>query len=211
MEKGKKQLAYELIKEKILTGELAPSTDLSEEKLISELGISRTPIREAIQKLSEEGFVIIFPRKGTIVSEISLDLIRWTYEARRINEPYVTKCVCGHLSLKWLLKMQRSFQAILKAGNTPEILQKYVELDRELHGTILEAFDNIFIKSFMRNVYDHSHRLRIKTGNANMDYKRATEEHMVILEALIENDPEKAEQAALAHVLESTKTAYQYS
>jgi|L1105metagenome_2_1110790.scaffolds.fasta_scaffold09539_2 GntR family transcriptional regulator, rspAB operon transcriptional repressor len=212
MERDKRQQAYTTIKQKIISGELPPATDLSEEKLIQELGISRTPIREALQKLNEQGFISIYPRKGTIVSDITLDMINWTYEARKLNEPFITKNACGRLSIDWLLKMKRAFEAIYEEAdaNTEETRKAYIELDRELHDTILETCTNMFLKNFMKIINDHSHRFRIKTGGVNMQYKSAVEEHLCILDALIEGDAEKVEAAAKEHVLKATKTAYQY-
>lgn len=213
MKFGKKEQAYEIIKKRILEGKLPAASDLSEEELIKNLEISRTPIREAIQKLSEEGFVNIYPRKGTIVSEITLDTIRWIYECRQLNEPYITKMACGRLSLNWMLKMQQSFQEILEreGKDVEDVIWKYIELDRELHESILDSCTNLFLKNFMRNVYDHSHRLRVKTGRMNTEYEYAIHEHLDILDALIEGNPEKAEKSALTHVLEAARTAYKYN
>lgn len=213
MENGKKQQAYSAIKAKILSGELAPSTDLSEEKLIQELGISRTPIREAVQKLSEEGFVNIYPRKGSVISEISLDLIRWVYEARKINEPYIAKSVCGKLPIEWLLKMKQNFQEILEQVDSDnlECVKQYIHLDQELHETILEAHDNILLKNFMRNIYDHSQRLRIKTGLVNRQAKLAVIEHLNILDALLDEDADRVEKASMVHLMEAVRTAYHYN
>ena len=213
MRYGKKEQAYEIIKRRILEGELPAASDLSEEELIKNLEISRTPIREAIQKLSEEGFVNIYPRKGTIVSDITLDTIRWIYECRQLNEPHITKMACGRLSLEWMIKMQQAFQKLLEKNGKDEVgvIQRYIELDRELHECILDTCTNLLLKNFMKNVYAHSHRLRVKTGRMNMEYKLAVREHLDILDALIEGNPEKAEESALTHVLEAARTAYKYN
>ena len=88
---SKAEEAYEIIKRKIIILEMRPTSDISEEALIQELNISRTPIREAIQRLAKDRFVIIYPRKGTIVSDISIDLINCVYEVRLLNEPYMAR------------------------------------------------------------------------------------------------------------------------
>lgn len=93
--RDKAQIAYNIIKDKILKGELPPLSDISEESLQDELDISRTPVREAIQKLKKEGFVYIYSRKGTIVSDITVDLTKSIYEVRALNEPYAARCACG--------------------------------------------------------------------------------------------------------------------
>ena len=88
---SKAEEAYQIIKHKIIMLEMRPTSDVSEEELIQELGISRTPIREAIQRLAKDRFVIIYPRKGTIVADISMDLINCISEVRLLNEPYMAR------------------------------------------------------------------------------------------------------------------------
>jgi len=208
----KQKLAYEFIKEKIMQGEYPPSSDLSEERLQEELGISRTPVREAIQRLSEEGFVSIYPRKGTIVTDISLDMVYWLYEIRTLNEPYVFRNACGKLDKKWLERMYKGFVSFSEENTMENKVQrrKYIELDNELHSTIIESCPNLFMRDMMRRVSEHSHRLRIKTSNANQEYSRSIQEHLTILKAFLENDPGKVEAASLAHILEAKSVAFKY-
>ena len=70
---NKSDYAYQELKNRIISGQMPPLSDVSEEQLQKELGVSRTPIREAIQKLEKEHFVMIYPRRGTLVSDITLD------------------------------------------------------------------------------------------------------------------------------------------
>ena len=95
---SKSDYAYNEIKNKIIQGGLAPLSDIVEERLQEEFQISRTPIREAIQRLSKEGFVYIYARKGTIVSAINVETIHSVYQARLLNEPYLSKEVCYDVS-----------------------------------------------------------------------------------------------------------------
>lgn len=88
---SKSDYAYREIKNKIIQGELAPLSDIVEERFQEELNISRTPIREAVQRLNKEGFVYIYARKGTIVSPINVEMIYSVYQARLLNEPYLSK------------------------------------------------------------------------------------------------------------------------
>ena len=77
---GKTDSAYDYIKEKIISGEYPPMSDLSEDKLQKELNISRTPVREAILRLEKEDFVYVYPRKGTIITDVTQDLIDDIYQ-----------------------------------------------------------------------------------------------------------------------------------
>ena len=104
---GKTDYAYEYIKGKIISGEYPPLSDISEDTLQKELEVSRTPVREAILRLEKEDLVHVYPRKGTIVSAITLDLIEDVYGVRELIEPAMV--------LSYLLPNQRgrcSFQAI---------------------------------------------------------------------------------------------------
>lgn len=210
---GKTNEAYEIIKNKILEGELLPLSDISEDELQSELSLSRTPIHEALQLLEKEGFVNIYPRKGTIVAEMTLDLIFGVYEARELNEPYITRHACSILPDAWIEKMKQEYEAFLiNEENFTDVKARrhYIELDRELHGKILETCRNIFLKSMMANIYDHSHRLRVRTDRQNKRYDLSVKEHLNIINALLDRNPDAAEQAAREHVMRSKETAFKY-
>ncbi|MEG1274660.1 MAG: GntR family transcriptional regulator, partial [Ruthenibacterium sp.] len=203
MKGGKRQQAYELIKQKIFEGEYLPLSDISEEALQVELGISRTPIREALQKLNKEGFVNVYPRKGTIVADISLDMIRDLYEVRLLNEPFITRQACGRLSSAWLSEMKAKFENLpedMRGNSEKEICRYGIELDRELHGTILRHSRNELLKGVMETVYDYSHWLRIRTSRANREYSYSVREHLAIIDALMRQDANMAEQASRKHV-----------
>lgn len=107
---SKSDYAYREIKNKIIQGELAPLSDIVEERFQEELNISRTPIREAVQRLNKEGFVYIYARKGTIVSPINVEMIYSVYQARLLNEPYLSKEVCHEVPEEWLRQMKNSLE-----------------------------------------------------------------------------------------------------
>lgn len=86
-----KQLVYDNLKERIISGELKPGMRLREEDLSSEMNISRAPIREALNMLERDGFTTIMPRKGAIVAEVRKEDIRYIWEMRALLEPYAAK------------------------------------------------------------------------------------------------------------------------
>ena len=94
---NKSDYAYQELKNRIISGQMPPLSDVSEEQLQKELGVSRTPIREAIQKLEKEHFVMIYPRRGTLVSDMTLDLIYSIYEVRLLNEPFIARSACRYI------------------------------------------------------------------------------------------------------------------
>ena len=106
---GKTDSAYDYIKEKIISGEYPPMSDLSEDKLQKELNISRTPVREAILRLEKEDFVYVYPRKGTIITDVTQDLIEDIYQVRRLIEPEMVVSSMHQIDKNWLRDMRRRF------------------------------------------------------------------------------------------------------
>ncbi len=198
--------AYRIIKDKIVTLQLKPSSDISEDELIKELNISRTPIREAIQKLAKDRFVIVYPRKGTVVSEISLDLINSIYEVRLLNEPHMARNACMRVSDEWLRMLKKGFLDF----KGKEDLLAYIDLDYELHKGLTSYTNNIFLKNMFSVVNDHNHRIRIQTSKRNRDYQRSVQEHLLILEAMERRDEDAVEQAVRDHVLTAKQEAFEY-
>lgn len=208
----KKVIAYEYIKRKIIEGEFPPLGDISEEELQEKLGISRTPVREALQRLGEEGFVTVYPRKGTIVTDISLDLIYWLYEVRELNEPYIFRSACGRLKQSWLEEMLREFQSFSKENNIVdgELRKKYIDLDAKLHSAVADTCRNDLLRNFMRRVNEHSHRVRVKTSTANREYADSIGEHIEILEAFLAKDQDRVQATALRHIQAAKQVAFKY-
>lgn len=206
----KKLLAYKTIKEKILNGELKPLGDISEEALMKEFGISRTPIRESIQRLEKEGFVYIYPRKGTIVADITLDLIHQIYETRFLVEPYMSKSICGRLDREWLEDIKKRFLVDLTQMDKKEQVKYYINLDRELHEAILDKVENRFVKQLMINITDHNQRIRIKTAEDNTFYIDEIAGHVEIIDAYLAEDPERIEKALIAHLEASKRYTLKY-
>merc|ERR1711879_893209 len=112
-----KDKAYEHIKSKIILCEMMPGSDISEEELANELGISRTPVREAIMMLENENLVHVFPRKGSFVSQITLKDIQEIFQIREVVETQVGKMVCKTISEEMLMAFRARFEAIDSDGN----------------------------------------------------------------------------------------------
>lgn len=207
----KKALAYELIKNKIIEGELQPLSDISEDELQRELDISRTPIREALQKLQKEGFVYIYPRKGTIVAEVTEDLIKEIYYMRVLNEPHIVRQACRHIPVEWLQEKREAF--LRPHPNLDPIGQRryYMGLDRDLHMGFLKYCNNRFLENIMAVVYDHNHRIRLKVSDPRLyDGDHSIEEHIDIIDAAISKEYDKIEAVVSLHVKNSCSISVRY-
>jgi DNA-binding GntR family transcriptional regulator len=204
MNTAKVDIAYEAIKGKIVEGILSPLMDISEDLLVQELAISRTPVREAIQRLRNEGFVYVYPRKGIIVTEVTLDLIQEIYCLRELNEPYISKQACTLISKQWLLKKKHAFQSPPPNLYGEALRRYFVFHDMDLHSNILKYCNNRFLQNIMSVVYDHTQRVRLKVSYPkDNDNDKSIEEHIAILDAFITRDREKIEKTITDHIKSS--------
>ncbi|HOV37643.1 MAG TPA: GntR family transcriptional regulator [Spirochaetales bacterium] len=205
-EKNKKLLAYEILKNRIISNELKPLEYLNEKVLCEELGVSKTPIREALQHLEQNRFVVIIPNKGCFVSNIGLDLIREVFEMREIHECAAARIAATRPNrefFKELLEQEDSFEPKSLENAKQKLLSGY-----QIHKKIIDFIGNSLLSDFYQIVLDHIVRIRIYFFNKfdNRRLQETADEHQKILEAILAGDPEKAEVAMQEH-LENALTA----
>ncbi|SHE76340.1 GntR family transcriptional regulator [Alkalibacter saccharofermentans] len=202
-----KDLAYKSIKDKILKCELVPGSIISEAAIVLELGISRTPIREALLRLSQENFVTIYPRKGIIVSQITVKDIHEVFQIREIVEPEIAKMACKNMSKEFLLDLKRRFDEIpfnLDGSQANE----YFDLDIEFHKYIISCGNNSKLTEFTDKIFDLDYRIRVMSTLEIDDVeKRSKPEHFEIIDALIEQDLDKIEKSIRIHLKNAHKQA----
>ena len=193
---GKAEQAYLYIREKIIRGNIEPMTDISEELFMEELSMSRTPVREAMLRLADDGFIMIFPRKGTFVSAITMDTYRWVNDVRLLCEPWMCANACGRIPRETLLGFRDVFSALLEKPDKT----KSLETDDRFHELIMEHSDNPFIRNMMSNVQARSRRIRFTTGLVRMEYEGPNIQHLKIVDALLSGDPSKCREAMEEHI-----------
>lgn len=209
----KKDTAYQYIKQKIIQGEFKPMASISEDSLAKELGVSRMPIHQALLQLGNEGFVYVYPRKGTVVADITLDTVRWVYEMRRLLEPSLTAAACERIDREWLYRMKNNFQQIrdkLALGPSTQALEAAMTYDNELHSMISSCTDNRLLRNTMGQLFDYNQWIRIRVSRANQQYPTSIEAHIKIIDALIAADAPRAEKEMLEHLIVSEKEALHY-
>lgn len=195
---GYKQKAYEYIKKQILNGTLLPGDVISEKELTGELGFSRTPVREAIQRLAEENLLIVMPSRGTIVSHISVDDIRQLYEARKLNEPFVVRQAVKRADREKLLFFRKIFEE-----QTDAQLAEH-DWDQEFHLYLAECAGNRFLKKLIQDLMTQSVRIRSLSNEKKENrFKQAKEEHLAMIDAMLAGDEDAAQQAVLSHLQRS--------
>ncbi len=206
---SKTNYAYQRIKEKILSGEFPPEKELSEKELQDALDVSRTPIREAIQMLQREGFIIIHPRKNIIVSPITVELLTEIYDARIMLEPLLFKRACGKVSDEKLMEFRRALTSPPENMRAEEQCSYYNIIDKEFHRCVLPYANNRFLAEAMSGVLDHEERLRNTLFNIKTN-DTVVEEHVSIINALLERAEDTLDEKVLIHVQNARKKAFRY-
>ena len=195
-----KNLAYNIIRDKLINCEYKPGTMLNETQLSEDLGFSRTPIRQALNRIEQEGFIRVLPKKGIYVTDISLNDVRQIFQVRLEIEPVTLKMAGPVLPEEELLTFRRKF-----LGKDPAVRADF-RLDTAMHLFIIEHCGNRFIIDMMRKVFDINTRIIISTKQHETKIHDACKEHLEVLDLLLSRDIPKAQQAMYRHI-ESCKNA----
>lgn len=207
----KKAIAYNTIKERIITGKYPCLSEISEDKLQDELGISRTPIREAITQLASEGFIKIYPRKISLVANITFEMINEIYTARMLIEPYLNVLASEDVSKHvWLNELKSKFKDPPQNYSKEELKKYYVDLDREFHSIILNKCGNRFIINAMNNVYDHNQWARVKSADPTDEKDPSISEHLRIIDSILKGDKEEIKKATEIHILNAQERLFNF-
>ena len=195
-----KSKAYEIIKKRIVSCEYAPGDILDEKALIDEFGVSRTPIREALNVLAEEGMVDIMPRRAILVSHISTKDVSNLYHLRLVLEPDSVK-IAAEASDANCLKEFR--ERILTSRKTD--IYTYSQLDSELHLYIAQCTQNNTLIRFMKILMDQTQRVRFLSSDFAERREGAYKEHLAIIDCLQRRGGDAAAQQMLQHICAAHK------
>lgn len=196
---GKTDEAYEYVKAKIISGEYPPLSDISEDTLQKELNVSRTPVREAILRLEKEDLVYVYPRKGTIVTAVTMDLIEDVYGVRELVEPSMVVNSMHMINKDWLRDIKKRMLEPDPSLQGEELRRYYIDLDTELHSRIVAGCPNRYLVRLMNNIYDQNLRLRIISSHPT-EGEGSFEEHIALIDALLADDRELVRETLEQHL-----------
>lgn len=202
-----KDKAYQLIKQNIVHCRYMPNTLLSEAELMKAVDSSRTPIREALNKLEQENLIRILPKRGAIVCDISISEVTMIFEARLLNEPYILHRYSQNVDRATL---EEIFRQMTAATMDEATYVKLYAMDDLLHRIIVNGCPNEYIRDPMSHVLDQSNRLRILAGkNIHGRQKSATDEHVEIIRAILDHETDRACDLLREHLIHSRDAAIQ--
>lgn len=202
--KSLKDKAYDELKKLIISGNLEANERIDEDFLSKSLNVSRTPVREAINRLQQEGWINIVPRKGMFVKNISLKEINDIFQVRSNLEPTILEMAFHRISKDDLKNLKDEFLNFSnKTSLTIEEKKKLDTLDNELHILILKNCNNNFIIKMMENVYEHNMRIRNISSQPPIRRIEAIKEHINIIESILTDDLQSAKEELKNHNLKA--------
>lgn len=194
-----RDVVFKTLRQAILRGELEPGERLMEIKLAERLGVSRTPIREAIRKLELEGLVLMIPRKGAEVAKISEKNLCDVLEVRRSLEELAIDLACQRMTseeYELLEKMEATFTAAIREGDAMKIAQ----IDEKFHDIIYESTKNDKLVQILNNLREQMYRYRLEYIKDGEKHQILIVEHEQIMKALKLRHVEEAKIAVREHI-----------
>lgn len=198
-----KERAYRMIRERIIDCTLAPGMLINEKELIEEIGVSRTPIREALNRLEHEKLVRIVLQRGVFVTELTLKNIEDLCEIRELVEPYFARAAALNAGESVLKQYEEFFMHALDFD-----YEKVIQTDRNFHRYVASFSDNDYLIQMMMNVYAQNERLRMLSCRLPSRVTVAAAEHLAIIRAMLKRDADSAAEAMRTHMVNSRTTAF---
>jgi DNA-binding GntR family transcriptional regulator len=194
-----RERVYKALKEMIIIQEIPPGEKLDEDSLASQLGVSRTPVRESLYRLENEGIVKIIPRRGAFIVKHSKESINEILSVREVLEGLSAREAASHIT-DAALEVLESLSEKFSESNVRLLSKEYLQVDVKFHKTIIEASKNEWLISLMNILNDHIQMLRLRTVTFQGRPEQSLSEHRRILEALKAGDPLLAESLMREHI-----------
>ena len=195
-----RDVVFNTLRQAILKGELKPGERLMEIQLANKLGVSRTPVREAIRKLELEGLVLMIPRKGAEVAEITRQDMEDVLEVRTALEELAVKDACDHITDAQLSELKKASNEFKKALLEGKDLVTCADADMHFHDVILSATNNRRLIQMLNNLSEQMYRYRMEYLKDERTHQTLIEEHDAIRRALKKHDKVKAGAAIRVHI-----------
>jgi DNA-binding GntR family transcriptional regulator len=190
------EMAYRSIKRLIVTLELPPGAVVEENDLQTRLGIGRTPIREAIQRLARDQFVIVRPRRGVFVTDVVVTELSMLFETRSVIEPYAASLAAD----RGLPEHWAEMALVLETSTSTATPDGLLALDRRCHEIMWSAAGNHFVTDTLEMLYSQSERVWHLYLSSVADMGAALAEHHEVMYALRAGDGKSASLLMADHV-----------
>lgn len=192
--------AYAELRRLIASGEFPPGTFLSERQLAAQLGMSKTPVHVALERLESEGFVTISAQQGVVVRGLSVEDIVDHYELREAVESWVARRLAGRLKPAQVEELQSNL-ARQRQALAENNLRELMHLDEQMHYLLASYLGNREVLSTMERLRDKIHQVILRvTDTDRARPAESTAEHEAIIAAIIAGQPDEAARLMIAHL-----------
>ena len=203
-----RNVVFNTLRDAILRGELTPGERLMEIPLAHKLGVSRTPVREAIRMLENEGLAITYPRRGAQVARMSEKDLDDVLEIRKVLDTLAVSLACDNMTDDDILKLEQAVEGFEDAikGNDIRLI---VERDEQIHNVIYECSQNPRLRTILNNLKEQMYRFRFEYVKEPSSYPTLIKEHREMLCALRAKNKEQAIRLTKTHLVNQTECVRQ--
>jgi DNA-binding GntR family transcriptional regulator len=201
------QQISEFMRSAVVQGTIKPNQRLLEESIAKELGVSRTPVREALRRLEAEGLVEYVPQRGVVVRQVSVEEVSQIYDVRVLIEGHAAKLTANNAQLQDIQTLEMlctSFMAVMDGEETqPEKVPKLWELNNRFHSSIVDFSGNIILARILRIGLQVPGIYRTYYWYDDNNKESSRQFHCKITDAIKERNAPKAEQLMQQHLIEA--------
>lgn len=191
---------FHKLREDILNGKYKEHEELKEVAIGEELGVSRTPVREAFRQLELEGLIQIVPNKGAYVTGITAKDVKDIYMIRSSLEGMCARLATEHITPEQLEEIEENVYLASYHASKGH-MEQMAELDNRFHHILYEACDSKMLQNLLQDFHQYVIRIRRKTLSTKERGIASNEEHRRIMEAIKDKNPDEAEQLATRHMI----------
>lgn len=197
---------FQKIRDDILKGRYEENEELRESTLGKELGVSRTPVREALRQLELEGLVKIIPNKGAYVTGITGKDVSDIYIIRSLLEGLCARWATEHITEEQIDKLEEIILlSEYHVNKKKELASQVTKLDSEFHEVLYEASNSRILEHVLSDFHNYVQSARKMSVTNHERAEKSIAEHKEILQAIKDKDADKAEQLANAHIMNVMK------
>ena len=195
-----RDVVFNALRQAILRGEFKPGERLMEIQLANKLGVSRTPIREAIRKLELEGLVIMIPRKGAEVADITEKSLRDVLEVRKALEELAVQLACEKITQEELEELEKAGENFKKVLKRSKDITEVAEADVRFHDVIYMATDNHKLIHLLNKLREQMYRYRVEYLKNPDVHEQLTQEHEEIVYHIKRREKVEATAVTCQHI-----------
>lgn len=207
---SKKDIAYKTIMKKIVDCSFFPGVVVTEDMLAEMTGVSRTPVREAINRLQNEGFAQVIKKHGIRITVITEKDVKDIYEVRKVIESYVILTYSEKIDKDALQKLYDRIEARKNDSANSTDYETDFDIDNEFHTLLMKASGNSFFLSIYERLFAHTQRIRVYSGISVANRVKMTrDEHLKIGKCLLDGNTKEAAARMVEHLSTSERMAYE--